>query len=223
MSATAQEPCPVAALDVHYDAGGAVAACAVAPSWASADACEERVALLPRALPYRPGAFFERELPCLLRVLDLVRTPLRAVLVDGYVDLDERGTPGLGAHLHAYLGGGIAVVGVAKTAYRRSTFATPVLRGSSRRPLFVTARGVSAADAARLVRGMHGAHRFPTLLARVDRLARRCAAASWQLAVGKAGDRLHPGDLVEATEVEEHVAVLRLREDVGGPGAPDDR
>jgi deoxyribonuclease V len=169
---SAPEPAPVAVVDVHYEERGAVAACAVAPSWRSADPCEERVAYVAGVLPYRPGAFFERELPCLVSVLALVRSPLGAVVVDGYVDLDERGTPGLGAQLHAHFARAIAVVGVAKTAYRGSTFATPVLRGSSRRPLFVTARGIPVADAARLVRGMHGAHRIPTLLARVDALTR---------------------------------------------------
>jgi deoxyribonuclease V len=42
---------------------------------------------------------------------------------------------------------------------------------SARWPLFVTAIGMDVADAAALVRGMHGAHRIPTLLGWVDRLA----------------------------------------------------
>ena len=45
-------------------------------------------------------------------------------------------------------------------------------RGNSKSPLFVTARGVSASDAALHVKQMHGPHRIPTLLARVDGLAR---------------------------------------------------
>jgi deoxyribonuclease V len=64
------------------------------------------------------------------------------------------------------------VVGVAKTAFQGSTFATPVTRGTSARPVFVTARGMDVAEAARLVAAMHGPHRIPTLLGRVDRLAR---------------------------------------------------
>src|SRR5262249_21934572 len=118
------------------------------------------------------GAFFERELPCLLEVLSSVESGLCAIVVDGYVDLDEHGTPGLGGHLYWYFGGAVAVVGVAKTAYRGSGFSEKVLRGSSKAPLFVTARGISVGDAAQLVKGMHGEHRIPTLIARVDRLAR---------------------------------------------------
>ena len=166
------DPSPIAIVDAHYRGASAACACAVAGSWVTAEPCEERVAMIPAVRPYRPGAFFERELPCILEVLALVRTPFLAVVVDGYVDLDERGTPGLGAHVHTHFAGAVAVVGVAKTAYGRGAFAVPVVRGSSRRPLFVTARGIPVAHAAELVLGMHGAHRTPTLLARVDRLAR---------------------------------------------------
>jgi deoxyribonuclease V len=167
-------PAPLAVVDVQYAAGGATAACVVAAAWTDAAAIEERVERIAQVAPYRPGAFYERELPCLLAVLAAVKTPVRIVVVDGYVTLDE-GRPGLGAHLHERLGGGVAVVGVAKTAYRGAAFATPVERGGSARPLFVTARGIDAAEAARLVALMHGEHRRPTLLARADQLARGLA------------------------------------------------
>jgi deoxyribonuclease V len=163
---------PVAFVDVHYENGGAVAACAVAQTWSASTSIEERIARVAAVEPYRPGAFYERELPCLVSVLSLVRTPLRAVVVDGYVDLDELGAPGLGARLHAHLGGAVAVVGVAKTSFRGAAFARPVKRGGSRSPLFVTSRGIAPAEAERLVLAMHGPYRLPTLLARVDRLAR---------------------------------------------------
>lgn len=60
-------------------------------------------------------------------------------MVDGYVDLDPGGRPGLGARLHAGLGGGVPVIGVAKTAFRTATHAAQVIRGHSARPLYVTA------------------------------------------------------------------------------------
>jgi deoxyribonuclease V len=159
-------------VDVHYVGEGARSACVVARGWADAEGCEERTAAVASVRPYRPGAFFERELPCIVEVLNLVRTPFRAVVVDGYVDLDDAGSPGLGGHLHARLGGGIVVVGVAKTAYKGATHGVPVVRPGSARPLYVTARGLAVAEAARLVQGMHGEHRIPTLLKRVDQLAR---------------------------------------------------
>lgn len=123
VSTTDAEPYPVAIVDAHYQGRGGVAACVVAHRWTDALPSDERVVTVPAVLPCRPGAFFERELPCILRALSLVRGKFSAVVVDGYVDLDERGTPGPGAHLHAQLAGAVPVVGVAKTAYQGSGFA----------------------------------------------------------------------------------------------------
>ena len=63
------------------------------------------------------------------------------LVVDGYTDLDPGGRPGLGAHAHAEFG--IPVIGVAKSRFRTATHAVPVMRGSSARPLFITAAGMS--------------------------------------------------------------------------------
>lgn len=158
--------------DVHYLGPSARAAVAVAAAWSDVAATEEHTVLVGAVASYRPGAFFERELPCLLEVLRTVATPLRCVVVDGYVELDASGSPGLGAHLHEALGGAVPVVGLAKTSFRGSTFATRVLRGDSLSPLFVTARGIPIAEAEQLVRSMHGPYRIPTLVQRVDHLAR---------------------------------------------------
>jgi deoxyribonuclease V len=159
----------VVVVDVHYpEAGGAIAAGVVARHWGDASAADEQVVAVADVQPYRSGAFFERELPCLLAVLAAIRSPYRAVLIDGYVDLDEHGAPGLGAHLYEALGGTVSVIGAAKRAYAGSAFAVPVLRGDSRRPLYVTARGLPVSEAASLVRGMHGESRIPTLVKRLD-------------------------------------------------------
>ena len=91
-------------------------------------------------------------------------------MVDGYADLDPSGRPGLGAHAYAEFG--IPVIGVAKSRFRTATHAVPVMRGSSRRPLFVTASGMPSAEAADLVRRMAGRYRLPDALRRADTLAR---------------------------------------------------
>ena len=129
----------------------------------------ERTALVPRAAPCRPGAFYLRELPPLRAVLEDL-SGLGLLVVDGYADLDPGGRPGLGAHAHAEFG--IPVIGVAKSRFRTATHAVPVVRGSSGRPLFVTAAGMPAADAADLVRRMAGRYRLPGALRRADTLAR---------------------------------------------------
>lgn len=160
-----------AAVDVHYPAsGGARAAAVVSAGTSFSLVTDERIVAVDEVLPYLPGAFYLRELPPLRAVLAGL-DDLCLVVVDGYADLDSRGRPGLGARLHAELG--IPVIGVAKSAYRTATHAIPVLRGTSSRPLFVTAAGLPRDDAADLVRTMSGTFRVPDALRRADELARR--------------------------------------------------
>jgi deoxyribonuclease V len=166
-----------AAVDVHYPAeGGAVAAAVLAGDARFAGILAERVARLDRVEPYRPGSFFTRELPALAAVLDPVG-PIDLLIVDGYVDLDPAGRPGLGARAHDRFG--VPVIGVAKTAFHTAfhtaSHAIAVCRGEATRPLYVTATGLRRADAADLVRGMAGPYRLPDALRRVDALARRPA------------------------------------------------
>jgi deoxyribonuclease V len=159
-----------AAVDVHYPStGGARAAAILAADAAFAHVLAERTAVIPQVPPYQPGQFYRRELPPLHAVLDDL-SGLGLLVVDGYADLDPSGRPGLGAHAHAEFG--IPVIGVAKSRFRTATHAVPVVRGSSVRPLFVTAAGMSAADAADLVRRMVGRRRLPDALRRADTLAR---------------------------------------------------
>ena len=159
------------AVDVHYPVeGGARAALVVATDAAFAEVIDERTVWLDDAAPYRPGRFYERELPPLRSLLDGVE-PLDLLVVDGYVDLDPAGRPGLGLHVHA-AGMAPVVIGVAKTAFRAATHAVAVVRGTSARPLWVTAVGMSRDDAATQVAAMAGAARLPEALHRVDRLAR---------------------------------------------------
>lgn len=164
-----------AAVDVCYPgAGGARAAVVVASDAAFSRIVAERTTRLRQAAPYRPGRFFERELPPIRAVLAGLRG-IRLLVVDGYVDLDPSGRPGLGAHVHTEFA--VPVIGVAKTAFRTATHAVPVLRGGSARPLFVTAVGLPLPEAAGLVRGMAGRFRVPDVLRRADALARGSVTA----------------------------------------------
>src|SRR5690242_19110791 len=163
----------IAAVDVDYRdsmAGPAIAAGVWFRGWRASEAEHEAVATFREVAPYQPGEFYRRELPCLLGVLE--RGPAAdVVVVDGYVWLGA-GRAGLGARLHDALGGRAVVVGVAKKLFAGATDAVPVYRGLSRTPLYVTAEGVSATEAAGWVASMQGDHRIPTLLKRADRLAR---------------------------------------------------
>ncbi len=164
-----------AAADVHYlPADGARAALVTADDPMFLTIVSEKTVLVPQVAPYQPGAFYRRELPPLRAVLAGVRG-LQLLVIDGYVDLDPSGRPGLGRHAHAEFG--VPVIGVAKTRFVPATHAVPVLRGQATRPLYVTAAGIPVAEAAEMVRAMAGRFRLPDAQRRVDALARGQAPA----------------------------------------------
>jgi deoxyribonuclease V len=169
-----------AAVDVHYPPdGGANAALVIAAEATFITVIAEHVVCVPETAPYRAGAFALRELPAIRAVLaDVGRLDL--LVVDGYVHLDPHGRPGLGAHAHDVFA--IPVIGVAKNPFPGARHAIQVRRGSGHRPLYITAAGLPAEQAAALVRQMAGPYRIPDALRRVDTLARstghRAATAS---------------------------------------------
>ncbi|MEN0067861.1 MAG: endonuclease V [Myxococcota bacterium] len=163
----------IVATDVLYDEptrtgrGAAVAF----ERWEDAAPSHEWRTHIDAIADYVPGSFYQRELPCLLALLDPLREQIGTVIVDGHVWLGE-GRPGLGHHLYEALERRVAVVGVAKSRFHGG-YATEVLRGTeSTRPLYVTAVGLTVEAAAAYVRSMHGPYRLPTLLKRVDSLTR---------------------------------------------------
>ncbi|NML16890.1 endonuclease V [Azohydromonas caseinilytica] len=162
----------ILATDVHYSAGHATAAGLLFESWAAPQALHCCISQIHEIKPYRPGHFYERELPCLLELLREHRLHPDIIVVDGYVFLDGISRPGLGKHLFDALGGCVPVVGVAKTAFRGIGAEFQVLRGGSTKPLFVTCVGEGLESARAGVRAMHGRHRLPELLKQVDRLCR---------------------------------------------------
>lgn len=164
------------ALDVAYspDARGQAVALAFA-AWTDAAPTAAYTAVVAQVADYEPGAFYQRELPCLLAVL--ARVDLNSVtclVVDGYVTLGTDARPSLGQRLHEALDGQLPVVGVAKTRFQGvAPQVVPVLRGTSKNPLYVTSVGLPVAEAARQVATMHGKHRFPTLLKQLDDLTKQ--------------------------------------------------
>ncbi|GLY14072.1 endonuclease V [Kineosporia sp. NBRC 101677] len=160
-----------AAVDVGYPpSGGARAALVLSDSPEFARITGTRVSMVDEVAPYEPGQFYKRELPAVRAVLaELTELP-HLLVVDGFVDLDPAGTPGMGRYVHREFG--ITVVGVAKTAFRTAEHALEVRRGASARPLHVTAAGMPPEDAATLVQRLSGPHRIPDALRAVDRLSR---------------------------------------------------
>lgn len=170
----------IAALDVAYGsepdhAGLAVAACARASDWSEPEPLDLSTETVLGAGAYAPGAFYRRELPALLAVIERA-PPAEILIVDGYVWLDGAGRPGLGARLFEAIEGRSAVVGVAKTPFKAddgpTAWSAPVRRGRSGAPLRVTAVGLDRDVAAAAVRDMAGEGRLPSLLRAADRAAR---------------------------------------------------
>lgn len=163
----------IAVLDTAYAAEAAGVACVLAESWtATAPAAEISKRMVCTPAKYRPGSFYERELPLLRALIDGLESRPAVLVIDGYVWLGARNKPGLGAHLFESVGRTIPVVGIAKSSYRNDTWSVRVFRGKSRNPLFVTAAGLDQTSAAGRVLSMYGKHRIPALLQRVDHLAR---------------------------------------------------
>ena len=161
-----------AALDVHYSGESAVAACVAFRDWHDGEPTRLVRVAVPVGGRYRAGRFFERELPCLMTVLEEAREEFETIVIDGYVHLKSELGLGLGTHLARALEFSSMIIGVAKNPLRSADRFVPVARGRSAKPLFVSALGCPLEDAARWVREMHGPHRIPTILRLADQHAR---------------------------------------------------
>ncbi len=158
--------------DVGYRTDYALAAGVLFTAWTVAKPDLEHTVKVSPIADYVSGEFYRRELPCLLKLIESVNTPITTLVIDGFVWLEEGTRKGLGAHLHDALNARIPIIGVAKTPYR-SARATEVRRGKSATPLYVTSAGIDPQIAADHIQSMHGPNRIPTLIKRADFLSRQ--------------------------------------------------
>ena len=161
------------ALDVDYNGDeNAYVACLGFQSWDDEKPTYEKVDFIESIEPYESGSFFKRELPCLLEALKNL-DDIEAVVVDGYVWLEEESHYGLGMYLYDALDKKIPIVGVAKNRFNNTPKVCELFRGESTKPLYITSVGMELEEAKASILKMHGAYRFPSLLKRVDSLCRR--------------------------------------------------
>jgi deoxyinosine 3'endonuclease (endonuclease V) len=159
----------ILAFDAHYQDTGSRLVAAIFQDWTDAEASTLKTWTFGPAADYAPGQFYLRELPLIMAALaDFDLAKVTAIIVDGYVYLNDQGRLGLGGHLYNELDGKIPVIGIAKS-YFRDTNAEAVLRGESKKPLYVTSLGMPQAEAAAHLRSMAGPYRMPDILAAVDR------------------------------------------------------
>ncbi|CEJ71753.1 Endonuclease V [Chryseobacterium oranimense] len=162
------------AFDTYYYDDYANTVCIAFEDWTSENESEIFTEKTDITSGYESGAFYKRELPCILSLLkkiDLKEEDI--IIVDGYVTLDDDGKIGLGGYLYEALDRKYAIIGIAK-----NEFASPdsqrrnVLRGESKTPLFLTAKGADVDDILPKVKQMHGGYRIPALLKKLDQLSR---------------------------------------------------
>ena len=115
---------------------------------------------------YEAGLFYKRELPCILKILSIVDTNYDAIVIDGFVDLGEDLSPGLGRHLYQEVNK--TVIGIAKNYYTGTKEECFVYRNNSKKPLYVSSTSPYNNLINYYVASMHGRFRLPTLVTKID-------------------------------------------------------
>jgi exodeoxyribonuclease-5/deoxyribonuclease V len=164
----------ILAFDTYYFDNKAKTVSICFDDWSDEENYKVETEVIENSEEYQSGEFYKRELPCILSLLDKIKTQnVTTIIIDGFVYLDDNQRLGLGGHLYLQLQGKIPIIGVAKT-----NFATleknkrQLLRGSSMRPLYITSIGIDLDYATELIKNMKGNNRIPTLLKTLDTLTK---------------------------------------------------
>lgn len=164
----------ILAFDTYYYENNAKTVCLAFEKWTDTVESHCYTQIKTGILDYEPGAFYKRELPCIISLLDtLTFDNIEAIVIDGFVYLDDNGTIGLGGHLYNALNKITPVIGVAKTNFATiQTNKKALYRGQSEKPLFITAIGIDIVLAADHIKTMHGDYRMPSLLKKLDTITK---------------------------------------------------
>jgi deoxyribonuclease V len=164
----------ILAFDTYYYDGKAKTVCLEFTEWNQSENFKIHTEIIDNVEDYIPGEFYRRELPCILSVLNKFDLKnIEAIIVDGFVYLDDEKKYGLGGHLYEKLNKEVAIIGVAKTNFASIEKDKKIwFRGESKKPLYVTAIGIELEDAFEKVEKMAGEFRMPTLLKEMDRLTK---------------------------------------------------
>ena len=160
----------IVAVDVHYRDQLAKAVSIEFSDWDDAFPSKINVVQLKGIHEYIPGAFYKRELPCIMEVLKKTeKQKIELIIVDGYVTLNDSGKYGLGGYLFETLNREIPVIGVAKRTFATNNKNVAVIyRGKSKNPLYITSIGIDLELAGQYISKMKGKFRIPDLLRMLD-------------------------------------------------------
>lgn len=164
----------ILAFDTYYYDNKAKTICIEFTDWNQEKDFKIHTEIIDNVSEYIPGEFYKRELPCILSLLNNIDLKLvDIIIVDGFVYLDDDKKYGLGGHLYEKLNKEIPIIGVAKTNFASiEKDKKALLRGDSKKPLYITSIGIDLEDAFEKVESMAGEFRMPTLLKEMDRLTK---------------------------------------------------
>ncbi|MTH17376.1 endonuclease V [Flavobacterium sp. LC2016-01] len=164
----------ILAFDTYYYDNKAKTVCIEFTEWNQEKDFKVHTEIIDNVEEYVPGAFYKRELPCILSLLNNIDLKLvDVIIVDGFVYLDDDKKYGLGGHLYEKLNKEIPIIGVAKTNFASiEKDKKALLRGDSIKPLYITSIGIDLDEAYQKVESMAGEFRMPTLLKEMDRLTK---------------------------------------------------
>lgn len=164
----------ILAFDTYYFDNKAKTVCLEFENWNEDKNFKVHTEIIDNVSEYIPGEFYKRELPCILSLLNQIDLKnIEAIIVDGFVYLDDDKKNGLGGHLYEKLNKEIPIIGVAKTNFASiEKDKKALLRGDSAKPLFITSIGIDLEEAFQKVESMAGEFRMPTLLKELDRLTK---------------------------------------------------
>lgn len=160
----------ILAFDTYYYENKAKTVAVGFRQWSAEKPEHIQTEIIEGVAEYEPGAFYKRELPCILSLLERYNLDeITCIVVDGYVVLDDAGKWGLGGYLFEAVKGAIPIIGVAKSKFSgNENNAMALLRGNSQKPLYISAKGIDLTIAHQYVGAMHGPYRMPTLLQILD-------------------------------------------------------
>ncbi|GAA3778689.1 endonuclease V [Flavobacterium ginsengiterrae] len=164
----------ILAFDTYYFDNKAKTVCLEFNEWNESKNFKVHTEIIDNVAEYIPGEFYKRELPCIISLLNKIDLKnIEAIIVDGFVYLDDDKKYGLGGHLYEKLNKEIPIIGVAKTNFASIEKDKKALfRGDSIKPLYITSIGIDLEEAFQKVENMAGEFRMPTLLKELDRLTK---------------------------------------------------
>jgi deoxyribonuclease V len=162
----------ILAVDAHYINNHAAVAGVAFNQWEQPSFDATFLSSISGVNEYIPGSFYQRELPCILKLLNEHALHPDCIVIDGYVFLDGTTKPGLGKYLFDTLNGSTPIVGVAKNAFKEISLEFQIIRGKSLKPLYITSIGMPIEQAKENIMKMYGKYRIPHILKMLDLLCR---------------------------------------------------